>query len=192
MTAISYKRHRFPPEVIRYAVWLYFRFALSLRDVEDLLAERGIDVSYETIRCWTRKFGRAFTRNLRHSRPSPTTTWHLDEMVVKIGSRRMFLWRAVDSEGEMLDMRVQKRRNKTAALRLVRKLLCRQGIRPEAIVTDGLSSCGSALNAIGLARRHRSGRLRGNNRAESSHLPIRKRERIMQRFKSQGSARHVH
>ena len=188
MLPISYKRHRFPPEVIRYAVWLYFRFALSLRDVEDLLAERGIEVSYETVRCWTRKFGRAFARNLRRSRPRPTATWHLDEMVVRIGGRRMFLWRAVDSEGEVLDMLVQKRRNKAAALRLLRKLLRGQGIRPEAIVTDGLGSYASALNAIGLARRHRPGRLRGNNRAENSHLPIRKRERIMQHFKSQGSA----
>jgi len=97
---ISYKRHRFPPDVIRYAVWLYFRFALSLRDLEDLLAERGIEVSYETVRCWTRKFGRVFACNLRRSRPRPTATWHLDEMVVKIGGRRMFLWQAVDSKGE--------------------------------------------------------------------------------------------
>jgi putative transposase len=177
---ISYKRHRFPPDVIRHAVWLYFRFALSLRDVEDLLAERGIEVSYETVRCWTRKFGRAFAGNLRRSRPRPTATWHLDEMVVKIGGRRMFLWRAVDSEGEVLDMLVQKRRNKAAALRLLHKLLRGQGIRPETIVTDGLSSYGAALSAIGLARRHRPGRLRANNRAENSHLPIRKRERMMQ------------
>jgi transposase-like protein len=109
-------------------------------------------------------------------------------MVVKIGGQRMFLWRAVDSEGEVLDMLVQKRRNKAAALRLLRKLLRGQGIRPETIVTDGLRSYGSALSAIGLARRHRPGRLRANNRAENSHLPIRKRERMMQHFKSQGAA----
>jgi transposase-like protein len=109
-------------------------------------------------------------------------------MVVKIGGRRMFLWRAVDSEGEVLDMLVQKRRNTAAALRLLRKLLRRQRIRPEAIVTDGLQSYSSALAAIGFGRRHRPGRIRGNNRAENSHLPLRKRERIMQRFKSQGSA----
>jgi len=185
---ISYKRHRFPPEVIRYAVWLYFRFSLSLRDVEDLVAERGLEVSYETIRCWTRKFGRAFARNLRRSRPKPTAIWHLDEMVVTIAGRRMFLWRAVESEGEVLDMLVQRRRNKAAALRLLRKLLRGQGIRPEATVTDGLRSYGAALGSIGLARRHRPGRLRGNNRVENSHLSIRGRERLMQRFKSQGSA----
>jgi putative transposase len=109
-------------------------------------------------------------------------------MVVRIAGRRMFLWRAVDSEGEVLDMLVQKRRNKAAALRLLRKLLKRQGIQPEAIVTDGLSSYGAALGAIGFARRHQPGRLHRNNRAENSHLPIRKRERRMQCFKSQGSA----
>ena len=140
MQPISYKRHRFPPEVIRHAVWLYLRFTLSLRDVEDLLAERGIDVTYETVRCWTRKFGRQFARNLRRSRFPPTAIWHLDEMVVTIVGKRMFLWRAVDSEGEVLDMLVQKRRNKAAALRRLRKLLRRQGDRPKAIVTDGLSS----------------------------------------------------
>lgn len=183
-----YKRHRFPPEVIRYAVWLYFRFTLSLRSVEDLLAERGIEVSYETVRCWTRKFGRDFARNLRASRPRPTATWHLDEMVVKIGGRRMFLWRAVDSEGEVLEMLVQKRRNKAAALKLLRRLLKRQGIRPERLVTDGLNSYCSAASCLGLARRHRPGRLRENNRAECSHQPVRRRERTMQRFKSQGSA----
>ena len=121
-------------------VWLYFRFTLNLRDVEDLLAERGIEVSYETVRCWTRKFGRQFARNLRRYRFPPTATWHLDEMVVTIAGERMFLWRAVDSQGEVLDMLVQRRRTKAAALRLLRKLLRRQGIRPEAIVTDGLSS----------------------------------------------------
>jgi DDE domain len=126
--AISYKRHRFPTEVIGHAVWLYFRFTLSFRDVEDLLAERGIDVSYETIRCWTLKFGRLFARNLRRSRPRPTGRWHLDEMVVKIGGQRMYLWRAVDDEGEVLDMLVQKRRNKPAALKLLRKLLRNQGV----------------------------------------------------------------
>ncbi len=188
MQPISYKRHRFPPELIQHAVWLYFRFALSLRDVEDLLAERGIEVSYETIRCWTRKFGRQYARNPRRSRPPPTATWHLDEMVVRIGGPRMFLWRAVDSEGEVLDMLVQKRRNQAAAVRLLRKLLRRQGVRLEEIITDGLTSYGAAAKSLGLTRRHRPGRLRENNRVENSHLPLRQRERTMQRFKSQGSA----
>lgn len=128
MKPISYARHRFPADVIRQTVWLYFRFTLSFRDVEDLMAERGIDVSYESVRCWTRKFGQMFAHNLRKSRAAPTSRWHLDEMVVKIGGKRMFLWRAVDDEGEVLDMLVQKRRNKQAALRLLRKLLKRQGI----------------------------------------------------------------
>ena len=114
MKPILYKRHRFPADVIRQAVWLYFRYTLSLRDVEDLLAERGIEVSYQTIRCWTRKFGQLFGQNLRRSRSKPTGRWHLDEMVVKIGGRRMYLWRAVDDEGEVLDVLVQKRRNKAA------------------------------------------------------------------------------
>lgn len=133
---VSYKRHRFPADVIRHAVWLYFRFTLSLRDVEELLAQRGVEVSYETIRCWTLKFGRLFAHNLRRHRPTPTGRWHLDEMVVKIGGRRMFLWRAVDDEGEVLDMLVQERRNKAAALKLLRKLLKNQGIHPETITTD--------------------------------------------------------
>ena len=111
MPPVSFKRHRFPPDVIRLAGWLYFRVTFSLRDVAELLAQRGIEASYETIGCWTLKFGRAFARNLRRSRPTPTGRWHLDEMVVKICGERMWLWRAVDDEGEVLDMLVQKRRD---------------------------------------------------------------------------------
>jgi putative transposase len=185
---ISYKRHRFPPDMIRQAVWLYFRFTLSLRYVEELLTQRGIEVSYETIRCWTLKFGGLFARNLRRSRPGPTARWHLDEMVVKIRGRRMLLWRAVDDEGEMLDVLVQKRRNKAAALKLLRKLLKNQGIHPETVVTDGLASYPAAMRMLGCKDRHRRGRLRDNNRVENSHLVIRRRERKQQKFKSQGSA----
>lgn len=188
MTAISYRRHRYPPAVIRYAVWLYFRFTMSLRDVEDLLAERGIDVSYETVRCWIRKFGPAIAANLRRHHPAPDSVWHLDEMVVRIAGQRMFMWRAVDSEGEVLDVLVQKRRNRKAALRLLRKLLKRHGRAPDRIVTDGLAAYGAAARNLGCQWRHSSGRLRDNNRAESSHLPVRRRERKMQRFKSQGQA----
>ena len=122
MAGISYKRHRFPPDVIRHAVWLYFRFTLSLRDVEEMLARRGIEASYETVRCWARKFGQSFAQNLRRRRPSASGSWHLDEMVVKIGGKRMWLWRAVDDEGEVLDMLVQKRRNTDAAIKILRKL----------------------------------------------------------------------
>jgi transposase-like protein len=188
MRPISYKRHRFPPEVIRQAVWLYYRFTLSLRDVEEVLAERGIDVSYETVRCWAEKFGRAIAANIRRSRPRPGSVWHLDEMVIRINGRRMFMWRAVDDEGEVLDALVQRRRNRRAALRLLRKLLRRQGYTPEKIVTDGLLSYGAALQTLGCRSRHRPGRLRDNNRAENSHLAVRRRERKMQCFKSQGQA----
>src|ERR1022692_4040280 len=188
MVPISFKRHRFPPDVIRYAVWLYFRFTLSIRDVEELLAQRGIEVSREAIRCWVIKFGPLIAANLRRRRCAPTGRWHLDEMVVKIGGRLMWLWRAVDDEGEVLDMLVQRRRNKKAALRLLRKLLRNQGIHPETIVTDKLASYRAALRDLGLTGRHRAGGMRANNRAENSHLAIRRRERKQQKFKSQGSA----
>ena len=188
MAPTSFKRHRFPPDVIRHAIWLYFRFTLSLRDVEEMLAERGIDVSYEAIRGWTEKFGKAFAHRLRTARPRSTGRWHLDEMVVKIAGKRMWLWRAVDDEGEVLDMLVQKRRNTVAALRLLRKLLKHRGSHPETIVTDRLASYRAATRKLGLAHRHRPGRMLSNNWAENSHLIIRRRERKQQKFKSQGSA----
>lgn len=186
MQPISFKRHRFPPDIIRYAVWLYFRFTMSLRDVEDLLAERGIDVTYETIRCWVDKFGPLIAANIRRRRHRADRVWHLDEMIVKIGGQRMFMWRAVDKEGEVLDVLVQKRRDKAAALKLLKKLFKRQGFTPEAIVTDGLPSYRAALRELGALARHQPGRLRENNRAENSHLPVRRREKKMQLFKSQG------
>ena len=188
MPPISFKRHRFPPDVIRHAVWLYIRFTLSLRDVEEMLAERGIDASYEAVRGWTRKFGKAFAMNLRRSRARSTGRWHLDEMVVKIAGKRMWLWRAVDDEGEVLDMLVQKRRNTVAALRLLRKLLKHHGKQPETIVTDKLASYRAATRKLGLTHRHRPGRMIRNNRAENSHLVVRRRERKQQKFKSQASA----
>ena len=188
MQPVSFKRHRYPPDIIRLAVWLYFRFTLSFRDVEEMLAQRGIEASYESIRCWALKFGRLFAQNLRRRRTAPTGRWHLDEMVVKIGGKRMWLWRAVDDEGEVLDMLVQKRRNTDAALRLLRKLLKHQGIHPEIFVTDGLPSYRSAARELGCQHRHRRGRMCANNRAENSHLVIRRRERKQQKFKSQGSA----
>ena len=187
MKRVSYARHRFPPEVIQHAVWLYARFTLSFRDVEELLAERGLDVFYETIRRWVLKFGPAFARNLRRLRPRPSDTWHLDEMVISIRGRRMYLWRAVDSEGEVLDMLVQPKRDRAAALRLLRKLLGKQGYAPRVLVTDKLRSYTSAHRQLGLAARHEQG-LRRNNRAENSHQVVRRRERKMQRFKSAGSA----
>ncbi len=187
MKQISYSRHRFPDSIIQHAVWLYFRFPLSFRDVEDMLAERGIDVSYESVRRWSVKFGKAYARRLRKTRPRPNERWHLDEVFVSINGKRMYLWRAVDSEGEVLDILVQSRRNKKAALKLMRKLLKRQGFVPDAFVTDKLPSYGAALGDLGLSKRHDFGG-RKNNRAENSHLPVRQRERRMQRFKSPGSA----
>jgi putative transposase len=171
MQPISYDRHRFPPEVIRHAIWLYARFTLSYRDVEELLAERGFDVSYETVRRWVLKFGPAFARNLRRLRPRPADTWHLDEMVVSISGRRMYLWRAVDSEGEILDLLVQPKRDKAAALRLMRKLLRKQGYAPRVLVTDRLRSYAAARRHLGLGARHEQG-LRKNNRAENSHQVV--------------------
>src|SRR3954447_24136033 len=144
MTPISYARHRFPPDVICHTVWLYLRFTLSYRDVEELLAERGLDVSYETVRRWVLKFGLQFARNLRARRPRPSDRWHLDEMVVSIGGERQWLWRAVDNEGEVLDLLAQLRRDKNAALRLMRKLLRTQGFAPTVGVTDKLQSYGAA------------------------------------------------
>ncbi|MDP3493263.1 MAG: IS6 family transposase [Hyphomonadaceae bacterium] len=188
MTRISYKRHRFPPTVIQHAVWLYFRFTLSLRDVEEMLAHRGVDVSYETIRAWTVKFGPRIAANLRRSKRPPSPRWHLDEMVSNIAGERVWMWRAVDDEGEVMDMIVQRRRDAGAALRFMRRLLKNQHVEPEVIVTDGLRSYGAALQRLDLGHLHRPGRLRDNNRAENSHLSIRRRERKMQGFKSRASA----
>ncbi len=187
MTKISCRGHRFPQEIIQHAVWLYLRFPLSFRDVEDLLSERAIDVSYETVRRWALKFGLAYASRLRRSRPRPATRWHLDEVFVSINGKRMYLWRAVDGEGEVLDILVQSRRNRTAALKLMRNLLNKQGFSPDAVVTDKLASYGAALGDLGMKDKHVNGG-RSNNRAEDSHLPIRLRERRMQRFKSAGSA----
>ena len=187
MMELSYRRHRFPPVVIQHAVWLYLRFTLSYRDVEDLLAERGLDISYETVRSWVLKFGPVIAWRLRRGRPRPSDRWHLDEMVVRIAGKQMYLWRAVDHEGEVLDMLVQRRRDTRAALRLMRKLLRKQGFAPKLLVTDKLRSYASAFRRLGLSCRHEQG-LRSNNRAENSHQPVRRRERKMQRFKSARSA----
>ena len=187
MSSVSYRRHRFPPVVIQYAVWLYLRFTLSYRDVEELLAERGLDVSYETVRSWVVKFGPIIAQRLRRCRPRPSDRWHLDEMVVRIAGRRMYLWRAVDHEGEILEVLVQRRRDRRAAIKLMRKLLRKQGFAPKMVVTDKLRSYGAAFHHIGLACHHEQG-LRKNNRAENSHQVVRRRERKIQRFKSARSA----
>ncbi|MEI6439712.1 MAG: IS6 family transposase [Alphaproteobacteria bacterium] len=185
---LSFKGYRFPPDVIKQAVWLYFRFTLSLRDVEELLAQRGIEVSYETIRCWVNHFGPLISANIRRRRGPPTGRWHLDEAMIRIKGKRLWLWRAVDDEGEVLDVLVQKRRNTAAAMKLLRRLLKNQCIHPETITTDKLASYRASLRMLGILCKHRAGGMRQNNRAENSHLPIRRRERKQQRFKSQGSA----
>jgi transposase-like protein len=187
MKKISYSGYRFPPEIIHQAIWLYLRFTLSFRDVEDLLAERRITVSYETIRRWVNHFGPMIAADLRKRRPKPHTTWHLDEVYLKIDGRMVYLWRAVDAEGEVLDVLVQAKRNKYAALKLMRKLLKKYGFIPDRLVTDDLRSYGAAARDLGIENRHERGRWR-NNRAENSHQPTRRRERKMQGFKSRGSA----
>jgi transposase-like protein len=187
MQNISFKRHRFPPEIIRHAVWLYARFTLSYRDIEDMLAERGLDISYETVRRWFHKFGSPIATNLRRARPTPSDYWHLDEMVIVIRGKRHWLWRAVDNEGEVLDFLVQPKRNARAALKLIRSLLKKQGWAPTRIVTDKLRSYHVAIRKLGLKAEHIDNK-RANNRAENSHQPVRRRERKMQKFKSPGSA----
>ena len=176
------KGFRFPKSVIGYAVWAYHRFALSLRDVEDLMAERGIRVSYETIRDWVARFGTQLAAKIRKDRPAPADKWHLDEVVVMMNGRKSWLWRAVDGNGDVLDILVQSRRNKAAAKRFFRKLFRRWGL-PRVVVTDKLRSYAAALREIapGVDHRQHKGL---NNRAEASHRPTRRREKIMGRFKS--------
>jgi transposase-like protein len=157
MPPVSYARHQFPPVLIQHAVWLYLRFTLSYRDVEDLLAERGVQISYETIRRWVRKFGPVFVKRLRHSHPKPSRHWHLDAMMARIAGATVYLWRAVDHEGEVLDVLVQRRRDKRAALKLMRTLLKKQGFAPAVVTTDKLRSYGAAFGEIGLAARHEQG-----------------------------------
>ena len=191
MNKISYSGYRFPPEIIHQAIWLYLRFTLSLREVEDLLAERGITVSYETVRRWVNHFGPRIAADLRKRRPKPHATWHLDEVYLRIDGRMVYLWRAVDAEGEVLDVLVQAKRNKHAAMKLMRKLFKKCGFVPGLLITDDLRSYAAAARDLGIEKHHERGRWR-NNRAENSHQPTRRRERKMQGFKSRGSAQRFH
>jgi putative transposase len=225
--APTYKRHRFPPEIIgdcvidvgplfdgarrtayecshrtcpstsshvnyavsiiAHAVWLYFRFALSYRDVEELLAERGVIVTYETIRQWCQKFGQAYANELRRRRPRPGDKWHLDEVFVSINGVEHYLWRAGDQDGTVLDILVQPKRDKRAAVRFLRQLLKDLAYVPRVVITDKLASYGAALREVLPSVEHR--RHKGlNNRAENSHQPTRERERRMRRFKDPGHA----
>src|SRR3712207_4954932 len=182
-----YAGYRFPGEIISHAVWLYFRFPLSLRMVEDMLAARGIDVSHETVRQWARKFGQAFANQIRRRLPGAGDKWHLDEVCLMIRGTKHWLWRAVDQDGFVLDILVQSRRDKKAAKRLLRKLLRRQTRVPRVMITDKLASYNAAKADVMPSVEHR--RHKGlNNRAENSHQPTRRRERQMKRFKSPGQA----
>ncbi len=185
--AERYKGYRFPTEIIGYAVWLYFRFSLSYRDVEELLAERGVVVSYETVRQWCLNFGQTYANELRRRRARPGDKWHMDEVFLKINGKAHYLWRAVDQDGHVLDILVQSRRDKQAAVKFFRKLL--KGLRyvPRVVITDKLASYGAAQREVLPSVEHR--RHKGvNNRAENSHQPTRERERRMRRFKSPGHA----
>src|SRR5918995_4900290 len=187
MPPVSHSGYRFPPDIIQRAVWMYLRFTLSFGDIEELLAERGIVVTYESIRRWVLTFGPAIARRLRARRPRPHGRWHLDEMVVRVGGKQMYLWRAVDAEGEILDVLVQPKRDTKAARKLMRKLLKRQGMAPDEWVTDKNPAYGAALRKLKLTGAAHTRRKRANNRAESSHVPVR-RERKLQGFKSPRSA----
>src|ERR671926_1344299 len=182
-----YTGHRFPPEIISHAVWLCFRFPLSLRMVEEMLAARGILVSHETVRQWARKFGQEFANQIRRRLPRAGDKWHLDEVCLRIGGKKHWLWRAVDQDGVVLDVLVQSRRDKRAAKRLLRKLLKRQMRPPRVLITDKLASYGAAKREVipGIEHRQHKGL---NNRAENSHQPTRRRERQMKGFKSAGQA----
>jgi putative transposase len=182
-----YRRHRFPVEIISHCVWLYFRFALSFRDVEEMLAMRGISLSYETIREWCLKFGQTYANGLRHKSPRPGDRWHLDEVFLKINGRLHYLWRAVDQDGDVLDILVQSRRDQKAAKKFFRKLL--KGLRyvPRVIITDKLKSYNAAKIEVMPSVEHRQQKYQ-NNRAENSHQSTRLRERVMRRFESAGHA----
>ena len=183
----SYRGYRFPPEIISHAVWLYHRFCVSFRDVEDLLAQRGITVSYEAVRLWCIKFGPEYARRLKRRQSRLGDTWYLDEVFVTIQGRRQYLWRAVDQDGDVIDILVQSRRDRRAAKRFFRKLLKHQGVTPWRLVTDKLRSYGAAHRTVMPSVVHSTEQYE-NNRAEVSHQPTRQRERQMRRFKSPGQA----
>ena len=183
-----YKRHRFPPDITSYAVWLYFRFNLSHRDIEDLLAQRGIIVSYESIRLGCIKFGQRYARRLKRRHTGYGDTFYIDEVFVKINGRQHYLWRAVDQEGDVIDVFLQSCRNGAAAKRFFKRLLRGQGGAPRQIVTDKLRSYGVAQRAALIPETIHNTAQYANNRAELSHQPTRVRERGMRRYKSTAQA----
>jgi putative transposase len=182
-----YSRHRFPGEIISYCVWLYYTFPLSYRDIEKMMLYRGIEVTYETIREWCQKFGQQYANQLRCKRPYIADKWHLDEVVVTIKRQQYYLWRAVDAEGNVLEVLLQRHRDTNAAKRFFRKLLKKQGFVPRVIVTDKLKSYEAAKKRVMPSVEHRQHKGL-NNQAENSHQPTRMRERRMRKFKSPGQA----
>ena len=186
-SANIYKRHRFPPVIIQYAVWLYHRFNLSCRDIEDLMAERGIEVSYESNRLWCNKFGPLYSKRLKRKHQGFGDTFFIDEVFVNIKGRRHYLWRAVDQDGDVVDVYLQTRRNANAVKRFFRRLLKSHGEKPWKIVTDKLRSYGVAHRELMPEVIHDTDQY-ANNRAELSHQPTRERERGMRRFKSHQQA----
>ncbi|MEU5185387.1 IS6 family transposase [Streptomyces longwoodensis] len=185
--APSYRGHRFPVEIISHCVWLYFRFPLSYREVGELMLERGVEVSYETVRRWCARFGQEYANRLRRRRPRPGDKWYMDEVFVKINGKTHCLWRAVDQDGNVLDIMVQSRRNAKAAKRFFRRLLKDCQYVPRVIVTDKLRSYGAAHRDVMPSVEHRSSKYL-NNRAENSHQPTRQRERAAKGFRSAGAA----
>ncbi|TKA02117.1 IS6 family transposase [Actinacidiphila oryziradicis] len=183
----SYRGHRYPVEVISHCVWLYFRFPLSHREVEELMLQRGVTVSYETVRRWCLKFGQVYADGLRRRRPRPGDKWHLDEVFIKVNGERHYLWRAVDQDGNVLDVLVQSRRDAKAAKRFMAKLMKKQCRVPRVLVTDKLKSYGAAHRDLMRSVEHRAHKGL-NNRAENSHQPTRQRKRAMKGFRSPGAA----
>ncbi|MGH3710605.1 MAG: IS6 family transposase [Pseudonocardiaceae bacterium] len=185
--APSYKGFRFPRGIISHCVWLYHRFPLSFREVEEMMLERGVVVSHETIRQWCAKFGQSYANGLRRRRAQPGNKWHLDEVFIKINGTLHYLWRAVDQHGEVLDILVQPRRNAKAAKRFFRRLLKGLCYVPRVVITDKLASYGAAHREVMSSVEHRRSKYL-NNRAENSHQPTRQRKRAMKRFTSPGHA----
>ena len=185
--AVSYRGFRYPAEIISHCVWLYHRFPLSFREVEELMIARGVIVSHETIRQWSVRFGAAYAAGLRQRRPKAGDKWHLDEVFIKVNGRRQYLWRAVDQDGNVLDILVQSRRNAKAAKRFLAKLMKKQRQVPRVLVTDKLRSYAAAHRDLMPSTEHRQSKYL-NNRAENSHQPTRQRERAMKGFRSPGRA----
>ncbi|MFD0208660.1 IS6 family transposase [Streptomyces hirsutus] len=183
----SYKGHRYPVEVIVHCVWLYFRFPLSFREVGELMLQRGVIVSHETVRRWCTKFGQAYANSLRRRQPRPGDTWHLDEVFIRINGEQKYLWRAVDQDGNVLDILAQDRRDTAAARRFFCRLMKKTCSAPRVVVTDKLRSYGAAHREVMPSVEHRSHKGL-NNRAENSHQPTRQRERAMKGFRSVGGA----